>query len=235
MTTPFRLGLLPLVIVVTGCPGRSAAPDGGRPESRLLTGLKQTLQTPPTVSTDGGGLFTYAVGGTVEAWAVNRTALRDVLAAVKLNSGPDLARALEKQPAVPPLEVEKARAVRGREPVGELALAALVGPLSLPFGGLHAPVVLERTGLSQAATPECRDTLLRPGAAGQVLAGVGRHRVVLLLDGAELAAYKACLDKAVPGADAGEAAHRELGRLRALLEAGTRDEIAVLVGLGAEG
>jgi hypothetical protein len=225
--------LMPLILL--GCPREQASPDGGRKGSVFYENVKQGLTVPVLPRTDAGpGMVVFAPASSVNVWAVNRRALKEVLWAVHLNSGEQLAKALEKQAAVPPELVAHARAVRGREPLSEPAEAALKGPLSLPFGGLHAPVKLEDTGLTSQASLDCRDTLLRPGAVGQVLPGIGRSRVVMLLDGEDLKRFQACVEKTPLPPDATPAVAQERTRLTALLEQGRKEEVAILMALGSD-
>jgi hypothetical protein len=220
----------------TGCPKDDATtnPDAGPQRTRLVRGLKSVLEQPVERLPDGGLVALYAVGGTLELWAVERAGMQEVLAAVKTNSGEGLAKMLEKRAAATPEMVARARAVKGREPVGEQAEAALKGVLSLPFGGVHSPVRLDQAGLAQTAPEDCKDTLLRPGAVGQVLAGIGRTRVVLLLDGDELKKFSGCVARTRPGPDAPDTVKAEHARLVALMEAGAKQEVAVLLALGAD-
>jgi hypothetical protein len=228
------LGVIAVATTLLGCPAAQNTPDAGRRESKLVTGVKAV--TAPAVERlpDGGVVAVYVASGGVELWAVERRGMQEVLGAVKHGSGTELAAVLEKRPAASPELVARAKAVKGREPVGEQAEAALTGPLSLPFGGLHSPVHLAQAGLETGTPEDCKDTLLRPGAVGQTLAGVGRTRVVMLLDGDELARFSACLDRATPAPDAPPQATAERARLRALLEQGRKAEVAVLMALGAD-
>ena len=230
------VSLVCLVSTLAGCPRTETGADGGPTGSRFYRDVKKGLATPPWVADDAGArVVVFATSEGVSLWAVNRRALKDVLWAVHLNSGEQLAKVLEKQAAVPPELVAHARAVKGREPVSEPALAALTGPLSLPFGGLHAPLKLEDTALASQAPAECRETLLRPGAVGQVLPGIGRNRVVLLLDGDDLRRFQACVDKTPLAPDATPMALRERTRLAALLDQGRHEEVAILMALGGDG
>lgn len=228
--------MLLLSVIALGCPKPEGSSDGGRKGSRFYEDVKQGLAVPVPEITDGGpAVVVFATASSVSLWAVNRRALKDVLWAVHLNSGEKLAQVLEKQPAVPPELVAHARAVKGRQPLSEPAESALSGPLSLPFGGVHAPVKLENAGLTTDAPADCKDTLLRPGAVGQVLPGIGRTRVVMLLDGEDLKRFQGCVEKAVLPAGAAAEVVQERTRLAALLEQGRKEEVAILMSLGSDG
>lgn len=234
-SAPWCLAVTLVALAAAGCPKDDAAKaDAGQQHTRLVTGVKKLLEEPVQRLPDGGVVALYAVGATLQMWAVERAGMQEVLAAVKITSGEALAKALEKRPAATPEMVARARFVKGRDPVGEQAEAALTGPLSVPFGGTHAPVRLDQAGLGQSAPEDCRDTLLRPGAVGQVLSGIGRTRVVMLLDGDELKKFAGCVARTKPAADAPDTVKAEHARLLALMEAGQKAEVAVLLALGAE-
>lgn len=213
--------------------GTAAAGDGGRHKgTRLMEGARKVLSQEPAVMSDGGILVaTFVSAGGVNMWPVDREALAGVLDAMRAESGTALAKVLENHPAVSPELVARARAVNGRQPVGEQAEVALVGPLSLPVGGAHTPVMPGKAGLTPP-DPTCHELLEQPGATGQVLAGVGRTRVIMLLQGDHLLRYAGCVARSAPPADASQETHAEYQRLQALMKMGMETKAAVLVGLG---
>jgi hypothetical protein len=79
-------------------------------------------------------------------------------------------------------------------------------------------VKLEEAGLTWQAGAGCRDTVLRPGAVGHVLPGIGRSLVVMLLDREELTRFHACVEKTPLSPDATPALAQERTRLTAPLE-----------------
>lgn len=226
-------GVLFLVCCL-GCPRQDAA-DGGS-GSKVVQGIK-SIQAPTPVAADAGPrVVTFVTAGGIQAWAVNRPGLGEVMRAVQLGSGEELAKVLQKYPSVDPELVARARAVAGRGPISEQAEAAITGPLSLPVLGEHAPVELGNTGipdaLKEGGPAECKEVLLQPGSTGQVLAGFGRTRALMLLKGTELKRYGDCVARVKTSPSAPETVRKELSRLKALLLAGEREEVAVVLGLG---
>ncbi|MEW5850540.1 MAG: hypothetical protein AB2A00_17270 [Myxococcota bacterium] len=231
-----RSGWLLALLLAAGCPssGETAGTDGGAKGSKVVQGIRS--MTPKGLRDDAGPtMIAFATPGGASLWAVDPRALTEVRVAVRTGRGTRLAEALERHPAVGPELLAKARAVSGPGPVAEQAEAALMGPLSLPSGGEHRPISLFPSGLTDAlvsVSVECKQTVGQPGAVGRVLDGIGRTRVLLLLEGQDLQRYRACADAAVLPADASEAVRTELTRLRALLADGAAGKVAVMMALG---
>lgn len=227
-------GTVMLLVLALACDrtGAGTADGGG---SKLVQGVR-SLTPPPTIILDAGlptAVFATATGQTL--WAVSRPGMHDVLLALKTGKGPELANALEKHPAVPAELVARARAVQGHEPLSDPAEAALVGPLSLPFGGVHAPLRLEDAvggPVAASLTPPCSTTLLSLGATGQLLAGIGRSRPIFLLDKDELSRFAACANAIVPPADLPAPQKAALERLKELMRLGLDKDVAVLLAPG---
>ena len=227
-----RVSLVLLTLVMVGCKSETAGVDGGAPQSAMVAGLRKGLEPLP-VTDAGPRVVIFNAQGGAQFWAVGRASLQEVIDAVKTSNGEKLATVLERYPAVDPRLVGHARAVKGREPLSEPAELALTGPLSLPFGGVHQPVTL-RVAIPPPLAPEgCADVLQKPGSVGQVLAGIGKSRAILLIDEAELVRLDACVGKVVLPPDATEENRRELARMVELLRMGKAREAAVLMGLGS--
>lgn len=229
---PLRLKGALLLACLAGCP--SEAPSGrDAGSSALLTGLRQGLAVAAPPPWDGGVLTVGFVSmDTVELWPADPAALRAVMHAVGQKSGIQLSRALEPYASVPAELQVQARAAAGGPALAGAALAALLGPLSQPFGGLHAPLRLGQAGLELVKPGLCEAVLGTPGAVGRLLPGVGKSGAVFLLAGKDLETFTACVAAAAP-AKAGAQGARQ--RLTGLLESGRRLEVAVLMGLGVRG
>lgn len=227
-----RLPLAALIVLAACKPDPASDGEGG---TRLTRGVKEAF-APEKVTDAGPRVIVFNTQQSTVLWAVGRAQLQEVLYAVKTNRGEDLAKVLERYPAVDARLIAHARAVMGRGPISEPAELALVGPFSLPFGGLHQPLTLADAlppGVAATAGAECQDTLGKPGSVGQLLAGVGKSRAIFLLDDAELARFTACVDKVQLPADAPEVTAKELARLKELLRMGKAREAAVLLGMGS--
>lgn len=227
-------GLCAVGLCAAGCREEAGtATDAGAPPSRLLKGVRNALTHEPPLITDAGPLVvTVAAPGVVQMWPVDRDALQRVILALKDADGVVLAKALETHPAVDATLLARARAVKGKDPVAEQAEAALRGPLSLPVGGQHTPVLPSEAGYQLDALKDagCRDVLQRPGAVGQLLPGVGRQSAVFLLQGADLERFDGCVRQAAPPTPGAEYL-----RLVALLNEGQKRQVAVLMSLGPPG
>lgn len=224
-----------LILVVTLLPLCACKDDHPGEETRLTQGVKKAYE-PPRVEDGGLRVVVFNTEATTQLWAVPRGALQEVLLAVRTNRGEELARVLERYPAADARLVGHARAVMGRGPIAEPAELALVGPLSVPFGGVHQPLAwADAIPPSSVVTagPECAQVLGRPGAVGQLLAGVGKSRAVFLIDEDELTRLSDCAAKLTLPADASEATRAANTRLNVLLRMGRSREAAVLMAMGS--
>src|SRR5688572_7986567 len=108
-----RFLLVTTLLLLTACKPDCSATDGGPTRPQPTRGVKEAF-APPKMDDGGPRVVVFNTRQTTQLWAVGRAQLQEVLYAVKTIRGEDLAKVLERYPAVDAKLIAHARAVMGR-------------------------------------------------------------------------------------------------------------------------